>query len=141
MLWFHPILSALTSLLAMYVFLLGLVRLRANHWGGSGVFRWKRHVLLGKIVYAAWTLGFVGGASMVWIHWPEAFLKGTHTQGGVAMLVLMAAGLATGLIMDRRKEKRTALPLIHAAVNILLLATAGFQAWTGWRIVQSALLN
>ncbi|SKA83518.1 hypothetical protein SAMN02745704_01658 [Paucidesulfovibrio gracilis DSM 16080] len=141
MLWFHPIFSALVLLLALYVLALGWVRFRVNHLGGRGVFPWKRHVLLGKVVYAAWTLSFLGGAAMVRIHWPAFFLKGAHTMGGFVMLALMGIGLVTGLIMDRQKAKRRALPLLHALVNVLLLATAGYQAWTGWNIVQKVLLH
>lgn len=141
MLWIHPLLAGFTTLLAFYVLILGLVRLHANHFGGTRQFQWKRHVRLGYAVYGLWLLSFFGGATMVWLHWPDAFLKGDHTEGAVNMLVLIFVGLATGWYMDNRPKKRVFLPLAHAAVNVWLLVLAVGQALTGWGIVQKALLS
>ncbi|MGE4291455.1 MAG: DUF4079 domain-containing protein [Desulfovibrio sp.] len=141
MLWFHPLLAASTTLLAFYVLCLGLVRLHGRHFGGTRHFHWKRHVRLGSLVMALWLLSFAGGALMVWLHWPEYFLKGGHSKGALNMLALMFLGLGTGWYMDRWPRQRVLLPLLHAAINIWLLVLALGQAVSGWGIVQKTLLH
>ena len=136
MLWFHPLLQALATLLALYVGLLGLIRFRANHLGRKAVFPWKRHVKLGIAVYALWTLGLIGGFIVTASSQAGIFAFEDHAETGLVMLGWMAAGLATGLFMDRSKAKRTYLPLAHGIINLVLLYLAVEQAITGIRIIR-----
>ena len=136
MLWFHPVLQALATLLAVYVGLLGLTRFRANHLGHKVVFSWKRHVKLGMAVYALWTLGLMGGFAVMALHGPGPFTFDDHAFVGLEMLVVMAAGLATGLYMDRNKARRKLLPLVHGIANAVLLAMAADQAVSGVQLVR-----
>ena len=47
------------------------------------------------------------------------------------MLTLILFGGVSGLYMDRRKAKRTFLPILHGAANLLLLLLAASQFVTG----------
>ena len=135
MLWLHPILQALTTLLAIYVLRLGWKRFAANHLGRKAPFPWARHVLLGKIALLLWTAGFVGGASMAAIRFGGLAKTGDHFMIGCVMLVLIAIGFWTGLIMDRDRKKRAVLPLLHAANNTALVLLAFDQAYHGYRVI------
>lgn len=138
-LWFHPLLQTAVFLLALHVGRLGLKRFRSNHLGSQTTFPWKTHVRLGKAVYALWSLGFLGGLAMAWLHWGGIFMRFGHAWTAVAMLGFMALGLATGLYMDRNKARRTALPLVHAAANLAVLGLAVSQLVTGLGIMDDVL--
>ena len=140
--WIHPVLQTLALVLSLYVLALGWVRFAFAHLGKKGIiFAWKRHVLLGKIVLCAWASAYVIGLGAAWWGWQSVFITGTHYQVGLAMLPLIAFGLASGLAMDRVKAKRTALPLAHGAVNALLVLLALYQLFTGILILRDMVMG
>jgi len=140
LLWIHPVLQFLCTVLALYVMFLGVQRFRAAHLKHKVMFNWKRHVLTGKIVLGVWFVAFVWGAGACRILWGASDLTGTHFVVGLIMLPLLVTGYATGHVLDAVKKRRTVLPLVHGANNALLLGLALYQIWTGIEVVRVFLL-
>ena len=141
LLWIHPIVQSLTALLALYVLWLGLARFASRHLGKKTVFRWDRHVGLGKFVAAVWALGGLGGMVMTYITYGEIFTESLHFRIGMAILLLLLVAWLTGTRMDRRRGQSDILPVIHLANNALLLILIAIQLVTGIGIVQNVLLK
>ena len=131
---FHPVWQGAFTLLALYVLYLGFQRFRSNHLGQTATFKWKRHVTLGLIVFGAWMAGLAGGYINARITWPGVLITGMHGYVGLAMIPFSIIGVTTGLIMDRRKKHRIALPLIHGLNNLLVLIMALFQIYSGVQV-------
>lgn len=140
MLWFHPILQLLTTLLALYVAFLGLNRFAAQHLKVKRTFLWKRHVALGKVAVLFWFAGFVGGLAVARMTWSVNFITGSHYQVALIMLPLMIFGYLSGVIMDASKQPRSTLPLLHAVNNMALLGMALYQVWSGWGVLKDFVL-
>ncbi len=140
LLWIHPIVQSLTGLLALYVFWLGLTRFAGRHFGSRTVFKWKRHVLLGKTVVVIWALGAVGGLTVTYVTYGKIFPGSLHVIVGVLALLLMLVAWLTGSQLDRRREKSDVLPVLHMTNNLLLLILAAMQLYTGIGIIRGALL-
>ena len=141
MLWIHPVLQVLVTIAAFYVFLLGVQRFRSAHLGHKVAFNWKRHVVMGRWVIIGWLLGLAVGKMAVNAELGMMGIFADHNQGAMIMTPLMLIAYVSGTYMDRRKARRTALPLVHAANNVLLLGVALYQVYTGWLIVDNFLLN
>ncbi len=129
---FHPVIQALTTTLAGYVLWLGLQRFQSQHLHRKIAFKWKSHVTLGTVALGLWLAGLIGGLIMVKIWWGGILITGSHGKTALFMLPLILFGLFSGLYMDHRKKKRSALPLLHGLNNLLLLILALYQAYTGW---------
>lgn len=141
MLWLHPAFQTVTTILGLYVFVLGLKRFLAVHLGRAAAFNRKRHVLLGKMVVMQWIFGLAGGLSMVRLTWSAVFVTGLHWQIALAMVPLLVVGLATGLSLNKVKRKRRAMALLHAANNSLLLLLALGQCVTGVLVLRDFVLT
>lgn len=59
----HPIIQLSAVVLTLYVFCLGVQRFRSIHLRQKTLFRWKRHVLLGKIAKKRTALPLIHGLS------------------------------------------------------------------------------
>lgn len=140
MLWIHPVLQFLCTIVALYVMALGVQRFRAAHLKHKAMFNWKRHVLAGKLVLIVWFVAFVWGAGACHFMWGGNSYTGLHYTIGLIMLPLLATGYATGHVLDTVKKRRKVLPLVHAANNTLLLGLALFQIWTGIGVIKVFLL-
>jgi uncharacterized membrane protein YozB (DUF420 family) len=140
--WIHPTLQTLAVCLSLYVLYLGWTRFSFAHLGRKGVFfAWKRHVQQGTAVLTAWSLSFVIGLGAAWVGWKSVFITGYHYQVALVMLPLIFFGLGSGVLMDRVKTKRTALPLAHGCVNALLVLLALYQLYTGVIILRDMVLG
>jgi len=131
MFYVHPVMQFLAILLAGYVFILGWPRLRAAFAGGRAYFAWKRHVRLGLIALIVLLAGMLGGAWITSHYLGGTGVTGRHYWIALAMTPLILFGLASGLIMDRRKARRKVLPIVHGLANLAMLILALFQIWTG----------
>jgi len=139
--WIHPTLQTLAVLTSLYVLYLGFVRFRFAHLGHKGIiFQWKRHVVQGIAVMGIWGGGMGIGLWAAWNNWTVLGVTGMHYFWGLAMLPLIVFGLASGLVMDKVKAKRKALPLAHGAVNALLVLLALWQLCTGIIILRDMVL-
>jgi hypothetical protein len=127
----HPVLMVLTLLLALWVAWQGVNRARFTLLKQKVAFNWKGHTRYGLVVLGLWIAGAVGGSVVTdMLHGiPDAY----ELHEGVAsiMLALIAFGGLTGLYMDRKKAKRTIMPVLHGAANMLLLVLAVAQLVTG----------
>ncbi|MEZ7196369.1 hypothetical protein [Pseudodesulfovibrio karagichevae] len=127
----HPILMILTLLLALWVTWQGVNRARFSHFKQKTAFNWKGHTRYGLVVMGLWLAGAVGGSIVSdMLHGiPDAYEL--HEGMAAVMLWLIAFGGLSGLYMDRKKAKRTLLPILHGAANLLLLLLALGQLVTG----------
>ncbi|MFZ0132888.1 MAG: DUF4079 family protein [Desulfobacterales bacterium] len=141
LLWIHPIVQSLTGVLALYVLWLGLTRFAGRHFDSRSVFKWKRHVLLGKMVVLIWALGALGGLTMTYVSYGKIFPGSLHFIIGVLAMLLMLVAWLTGSHIDRLREKSDVLPVLHMTNNLLLLILVAMQLYTGIGIVQSALIG
>lgn len=127
----HALIQFLTVPFTFYVFYLGFKRFRILHLHRREVFPWKRHVVFGTIVLSVLLVGTFSGMALVYLRW-NVYLVTVHGKVGVAMLPFILFGLLSGLYMDRRKMRRTALPLIHGLSNLVLFLLLLSQVVTGW---------
>jgi hypothetical protein len=134
-LFIHPFLQALATLLAFYVFYLGIQRFRSRHLHQKVVFKWQRHVLLGKIVFGVLFIGMLGGFFMVYTHWHRILITRIHTIVGLVLAALIIIGFGTGLSLDAKKKKHRFLPLFHGINNLIVLLLLLSQAISGWMIL------
>ncbi|OIQ51922.1 hypothetical protein BerOc1_00388 [Pseudodesulfovibrio hydrargyri] len=135
----HPVLMTLTLLLALWVAWQGLNRARFTLLKRKAAFNWKGHTRYGLVVMGLWITGAVGGSVVTdMLHGiPDAY----ELHEGMASIILwlIAFGTVTGLYMDRRKAKRTVMPVLHGAANLLLLLLAVAQLVTGMGILSRLL--
>ncbi len=134
--YLHPMLASITFCLAAYVLYTGIVRFRSSYFHCPAPFPWKKHVLYGTIALALWfTLPFVG-LFMANVLWGVYGVSGMHANVGLAMVPLVAFGYISGSIMNKTKQKRKWLPLIHGACNTLLVGLALAQAFSGRALLE-----
>ncbi|MBU4185496.1 MAG: DUF4079 domain-containing protein [Proteobacteria bacterium] len=141
MLSIHPIIQFSATLLAFYVFYLGVQRFRSLHLKHKVRFNWKRHVALGMVVLITWPVGLLTGIILVRTYWHGFLITETHGKVALAMAPLILFGLFSGLYMDRVKKRRTLLPLIHGINNLVVLALALAQVVIGWGVYNTFVLG
>ncbi len=141
MLVIHPIIQFSAVMLTLYVFYLGVQRFRSLHLHQKTLFRWKRHVFLGKIAMLALLGGIMGGMTMVYLYLHGFLITGFHGKIALVMTPFIIFGGASGLYMNHNKKKRTALPMIHGLNNFILLIFALTQVITGWRVYMQFVLG
>ncbi|WP_207259783.1 DUF4079 family protein [Desulfovibrio sp. Huiquan2017] len=131
----HPLLMGLTLLLALWVARQGVNRARFTLFRHKVAFNWKGHTRLGLTVMVLWLLGMTAGTVMTILVHGTPGVYGIHRSVALFMLPLILFGAASGLYMDRRKAPRTTLPLLHGAINMVLVLLALGQLITGTAIV------
>ncbi len=141
MLSVHPVIQGSATLLALYVFFLGVQRFRFLHLDQGVAFKLKRLVLLGKIALGVWLVGTVGGMTMVYFYWYGFFMTGTHGKVALVMVPFIIFGFASGQYMNHYKKKRKALPLIHGLSNLVLLILSLTQVVSGWWVYRVFVLG
>jgi hypothetical protein len=78
--------------------------------------------------------GLLGGASVVYLYWRGFQITGLHARIAFFMLPFLLFGLFSGLYMNKIRKRRKLLPVMHATGNIILLALAFIQIFTGWGV-------
>ena len=63
--------------------------------------------------------------------WGDLFITGLHAKIGLLMIPFILFAIGSGIYMDKKKIKRTILPLIHAIFNTVMLFLALSQIYTG----------
>ena len=137
----HPVLQGITTLVALYVLLLGAARFRRLHLQQKTMFQWKRHVIFGTITLLLWALGLVLGMVMVRVFWHGLLITGTHGGSGVLILPLILFGLFSGRHMHLYKQQRIILPLLHGAANLFLIVMALLLAVSGRQVYKEFVLG
>ncbi len=131
MVWIHPVLISLITVLAIYVTWLGVLRTCSLHFKRKIPFLWKRHVRLGTIVLFIWAVGAFLGLGGAYYAWNGTFIGELHAQVGLIMVPLAIIGYLTGAQLDKVKKRRKWLPIIHGVNNVLLLGLSFWQVYTG----------
>ena len=141
MLSIHPIIMFVSTLLALYVFVLSIQRFRFLHLKQKAAFNWKRHVIFGEIVMITWLGGMLGGIAISYVTWHGFLITGTHGKVAMVMLPLILFGLFSGLYLNYRKGKRKLLPIIHGINNFVVLILALYQIISGWWVYNAYVLG
>jgi len=141
MLKIHPLIQLSATVLAFYVLFWGVQRFRFLHLKHKTPFPWRRHATWGKITMAAWLAGLAGGLTLTRLTWPGFLITGAHAWIGLGLGCLVVFGLITGIYMDRVKEARKILPLIHGLNNTLVVILALIQVYTGWMVYNTFVLG
>ena len=141
MLYLHPTVQFIATVLALYVIYTGMQRFRLRHLHMRATFHWKRHVLLGTMVLLLCDIGLVGGLVVTRNVWYTNFIMGLHARVAVMMCPLIVIGFATGFYMNRARKKRLLLPLIHGVNNTLLFLLAIYQLFSGWYVMQKFVIE
>jgi hypothetical protein len=137
----HPIFQSAGTLIALYVMTLGISRFRMIYLKKKVRFNWKQHVRFGIIATTIWMIGLLGGLYTVKTSWYGFLITGDHAKIGLLMIPFIIFAIGSGIIMDRKKKKRTALPLIHAIFNIAMLCLALLQIYTGVGVYRTYVLG
>lgn len=141
MMWVHPVAQTLSILFSLYVLYLGYVRFAFAHLKKKGkMFQWKRHVQIGTAVMATWLLVMLLGLLMAKLEWSATGVTGAHYTIALIMTPLIVFGYFSGLLMDKRKARRTKLPLAHAINNAALCLLALAQLGTGVKVIRDFML-
>lgn len=139
--WVHPVAQTLSILFSLYVLYLGYVRFAFAHLKKKGkMFQWKRHVQIGTAVMATWLLVMLLGLLMAKLEWSATGVTGAHYTIALIMTPLIVFGYFSGLLMDKRKARRTKLPLAHAINNAALCLLALAQLGTGVKVIRDFML-
>lgn len=137
----HPVMQCLAVLLAFYVLYLGVLRFGSLHLKKKTVFRWERHAVLGQISMGMWLVGIVFGMTIVYVYWHGLLITGTHGRTSLVMVPFVVFGLVSGLYMDRKRQRRKVLPLIHGLNNLVALILALAQVVSGWQVYEVFVLG
>lgn len=140
MLWIHPLLQFTGLVLSLYALFLGYKRFAATRLGKKMPFAWKRHVWVGSLAMAIWLPGLGLGVLVAWWQWNIVFITGLHYQIALGMVPFIVFGYISGWVMDHKKAKRTVLPLLHGANNLLLALLALVELGSGLRVLQQFVL-
>jgi len=141
MLYLHPAVQFISTVLAIYMTYTGIQRFRLLHLHTRATFQWKRHVSLGTMVLLLWSIGLVGGFVVTRNVWYTNFIMGLHAKIAVVMCPLIVVGFATGFYMNQIRKKRILLPLIHGANNTCLFLLAIYQTYSGWQVIQKFIIE
>ena len=87
-----------------------------------------------------WMAGLAGGLIMARLKWNVNLVTGDHYKVAFSMIPLLFFGAASGLILDRKRKKRTLLPIMHGLCNLALLSLATYQIFTGWQVIKDFIL-
>ena len=123
-LFLHPVGQALAFACGLFNLLTGLTR---------KMFNMAIHINFGAIYYFTTLLG--AGLGIFAAKWADQngipVDMEVHECAAMLMVMLLAMGATTGLVMLSKREKRTALLKYHRWINILSVAVFSVQAVTG----------
>ncbi|MDD6181507.1 MAG: hypothetical protein ACI33N_05655 [Desulfovibrionaceae bacterium] len=133
--WLHPLMQVFAAALGLWAMWQGVQRFRMTH-GVKVLFPWRQHVKLGAWALALWLLGALGFYVTHSI-FGETHITGAHAFMAWPVMLLAVIGLGTGYVMDRWKRRRVWMPLVHGALNVLLLVLVAAECWTGVELWES----
>lgn len=141
MLWIHPILQLLCTVLACYVMYMGFLRFKVLHLKKKAMFPWKRHVNLGQIVLPVWFLGIVLGLFFAQYEWGNINMTDAHFWVGISMAPLILVGFITGLIIRKPARRAKTIPAIHGICNTAAFLLSLYQVYSGIGVISLFLLD
>ncbi|MBW1814032.1 MAG: DUF4079 domain-containing protein [Deltaproteobacteria bacterium] len=137
----HPIFQSVGIIIALYVIKLGISRFRIVHLKQKTRFNWKYHVRFGITATTIWLVGILGGLYIVKTSWYGLFITGYHAKMAIFLIPFILFSISSGIYMDKRKKKRTMLPLIHAISNTVMLLLVLLQIYTGIGVYRTYVLG
>jgi Protein of unknown function (DUF4079) len=135
--FFHPVMMALTLMLALYALYLGIQSRRSRSATGSdkkAMMEAKygnRHFQVGSIFLVLMVLGSVGGMTVTFINNQKLFV-GPHLIAGLGLASLAAVSAALAPLMQQGKEWAR---ITHITINVTLVGIFAWQTATGFEIV------
>jgi hypothetical protein len=139
--FFHPVLMALTLLLALYALYLGIQSRRSRSATGAtkkAMMEAKygtRHFQVGAFFLVLMVLGSVGGMTVTYINNQKLFV-GPHLIAGLGLASLAAISASLAPLMQQGKEWAR---VTHISINVFLVGIFAWQVVTGFDIVQRIL--
>lgn len=138
MLWIHPLMQFVATLLGLWVMEMGVRRFLFVHMKRRKVlFPWKRHVQIGKAVLVVWLAGLLIGVLALKQEFGAWGVTGGHFNMAVVIAALAGIGYVTGHILDKYKKRRKVLHIFHGLNNTVLLALALYQVFSGWNLMRT----
>ncbi len=129
--YIHPVMQVLFITLSVSALGLGMQRFRSAYLGHSVRFNWKRHVLFGRLAVVGLVVGAVVGDVATNLVWKDPSVVEHHGDMGGVVIGLFILGAVMGFVMDKYKQKRKFLPLLHGFVNLSAVLLALNQIRTG----------
>ena len=125
----HPVVQLFALFLGIWAMYQGCKRV-AMQRGVKVMFPWKQHVKLGSAALLLWV---IGGLGFYVTHSLFGMTHITDEHATIAWYVLglSVLGFSSGYVMNKYKKKRKWMPIIHGAVNVLLLALVIYEAYSG----------
>ncbi|MEN9224631.1 MAG: DUF4079 domain-containing protein [Thermostichus sp. DRC_bins_24] len=140
--FFHPVLMILAFGLALYALYLGIQARRIRSAEPEvrkqlvkGKFG-QRHFLMGSLFMLLMVFGAIGGMAVTYLNNGKLFV-GPHLLAGLGIVALVACSAALVPLM-KDADKLWARNL-HVTLNVVILGILGWQAITGFQIVQRIL--
>jgi len=134
----HPILMLMTLILALYAGYAGWQyrKIRSSEGDEKKALISKRynilHHQLGSLFLVLMVAGTLGGMAVTYNNNGKLFV-GAHLIAGLGLTFLAALSAALAPLLQQGKEWARS---IHIAVNTILIGVFGWQAVTGFEIVQ-----
>lgn len=137
--FFHPVLMILAFALALYALYLGLQARRVRTASAEerkelikGKFG-QRHFLAGSLFLVLMVFGALGGMGVTYLNNGKLFV-GPHLLAGLGIVALVASSAALAPLM--KDGQKVWARNVHVLLNVVILAILGWQAVTGFQIVQ-----
>ncbi len=140
--FFHPVLMILAFALALYTLYLGLQARRVRTASADerkdlikGKFG-QRHYLAGSLFLLLMVFGALGGMAVTYLNNGKLFV-GPHLLAGLGIVALVTTSAALAPLM--KDGQKTWARQLHVLLNGVILVILGWQAVTGFQIVQRIL--
>lgn len=131
----HPVIAGFAVLVGLIALALGLQSFCSTLSGGCKKFKWKQHVLLGKISLVLLPFVVALGLYVANTIWADRSISEFHMDKGYAMLVLGMIGLGSGIFINNKayfKHKwRKKIVRLHGLLNCIAMLLGIYLAVSG----------
>ncbi|MEN9202107.1 MAG: DUF4079 domain-containing protein [Thermostichus sp. DG_1_6_bins_120] len=137
--FFHPVLMIVAFALALYALYLGIQARRVRTVSADerkelikGKFG-QRHFLAGSLFLLLMVFGALGGMAVTYLNNGKLFV-GPHLLAGLGIVALVATSAA--LVPLMKDGQKIWARNLHVVLNVVILGILGWQAVTGFQILQ-----
>ncbi|MGQ9836465.1 MAG: DUF4079 domain-containing protein [Cyanobacteriota bacterium] len=137
--FFHPVLMIFAFALALYALYLGIQARRVRTASADerkelikGKFG-QRHFLMGSLFLLLMVFGALGGMGVTYLNNGKLFV-GPHLLAGLGIVTLVAT--SASLVPLMKDGQKVWARNVHVILNVVILGILGWQAVTGFQIVQ-----
>ena len=144
----HPIIGAIATLIGIFTFYLAINRITQKHFaktalvskciakykekhnGKPPLFMWKRHVFWGSIAFVFWYIAIILGFYFAYTEFGGSVFENafvtptTHYMLAIFITVLGIFAYGSGVLLNKNKGKYKILPIAHglACTTIVVMA-------------------